>query len=353
MDRHIYAAIALGLIGWLGGNALGAPGISTAEVQERVKAHINDRMYECCRSVTLTENPDGTYEGFALLINGVRSGLHVRVSGQDISYAFTNAKSPVESAAPSPSDMPASGATAADATASQEAEAPQTPTAVDLTFTSSTYTQIQKGMTYRQVADVLGADGEQQSSSYFDGAANQVYVWINADESHICVVFRDGAVLVKTQSGLPGIAPLPPFQAVKSELHEFERFHNWQLARELDGRISLLGLSLSQWLEKVNSVRSVEPAQVEIAEQEDGLAVNMVRKDPQGVAHHITFFLTCLSPGDEGIEGATGAEIDVLCIPSHMTNDDKETNSPDLTWKAMAELSGLNTADQRSSESRQ
>jgi hypothetical protein len=352
MDRRIYTIIALGLIGWLGGNTFGAPGISKAEVQERVKAHINERMYDCCRSVTLTEKPDGTYEGFALLINGVRSGLEVRVSGQDIVYTFTKPKPPVQPADPSHSDAPAPGATAADATASQEAEVPQTPLAVDLTFTSSMYTQIRKGMTYRQVADVLGADGEQLSSSYFDGAANQVYVWANTDDSHICVVFRDGTVLVKTQSGLPGIAPLPPFQGVKSELHEFERFRNWQLARELDGRITLLGLSLSQWLEKANGTRSGEPAQIDIVEQDDGLTITLTHRAPKGVTHQTVFYLTCLSPEDENIESPAGMETEVLCIPSRMADDGKESDSPALTWKAMAELAGLKTDDQGASGSR-
>lgn len=75
-------------------------------------------------------------------------------------------------------------------------------------FTSSMYTQIRKGMTYRQAADALGAEGDPISTSCFDGAANEVYIWANPDDSHICVVFRDGAVLVKAQSGLPGIGSL-------------------------------------------------------------------------------------------------------------------------------------------------
>jgi hypothetical protein len=84
MRRHIYAAIALGLIGWLGPNIPQAQGISRVELQERVKAHINERMYDCCRSVMLTERPDGTYEGFALLLNGIQSSIEVRVSGQTL-----------------------------------------------------------------------------------------------------------------------------------------------------------------------------------------------------------------------------------------------------------------------------
>jgi hypothetical protein len=298
----------------------------------------------------LTARPDGTYEGFALLLNGVQSGLEVTVSGQDIKYTFTKLTPPVQPAGQSRGDMPAPVGAAVNDTASQEAEAPQTPSAADLTFTSSMYTQIQKGMTYRRVADVLGAGGEQLSSSYFDGAANQVYVWTNPDDSHICVVFRDGTVLVKTQSGLPGIAPLPPFQNTPSESREFEQFRNWQLARDLDGRITLLGFSLSQWLEKVSDTKSGEPAQVEIVEQDDRLTVKLTRKDPQGAAHDTTFYLTCLPPEGRGIENSAGVEIEVLCIPSRMTNDGKESDSPALTWKAMSVVAGLNVDDQESPE---
>ena len=98
MDRRLHTVIALGLIGWLGGNPTFAQGISRTELQERVKAHINERMYDFCRSVMLTERPDGTYEGFALLLNGVQTGLEVRISGQDIAYSFTKLKPPVERA---------------------------------------------------------------------------------------------------------------------------------------------------------------------------------------------------------------------------------------------------------------
>ena len=350
MRRPMYTAMALALIGWLGANTSCAQGISRTELQERVKAHINERMYDCCRSVMLTERPDGTYEGFALLLNGIQSSIEVRVSGQDIAYTFTRLKPPVQPADQSPGDVPAPDANAVDTTASQEAEAPQTPPAADLTFTSSMYTQIQKGMTYRQVADLLGAAGEQLSSSYFDGAANQVYVWANPDDSHICVVFRDGAVLVKTQSGLPGIAPLPPFQDKQSESDELEEFQNRQLARELDGQITLLGLSLGEWLEKVSDTGPGEPAQVEIVEQDDELAVRLTHKDPQGTTHDTTFYLTCLPADGADIESPAGMEMEVLCIPTHMTTDHKESDSPALTWEAMAELAGLNANDQHSFE---
>jgi hypothetical protein len=333
MDRRIATAIVLGLIGWVGVNASCAQGISRVELQERVKAHINERMYDCCRSVTLTERPDGTYEGFAFLINGVQSPLEVRVSGRDIAYTFTKLTPPT-GLEPDDSQQPHNGPSVAPG-----------PPAEDVTFTSSMYTQLQKGMTYRQVVDALGSKGEQLSSSYFDGVANQVYVWANSDDSHICVVFRDGTVLVKTQSGLPGIAPLPPLKAPKDDSADFGRFKDWQLAQETNGRMTLLGLSLSQWLEKVSRTLSSggtgAPTQVEIVEQDDELAVKLAKRDPQGGTHDRTFYLACLSPDDTGIEVSPGAQIEVLCVPSRMMIDGNESG-PAQAWKAMAELAGLN-----------
>ncbi len=352
MRRQIHTAIILGLIGWLGGNTPCAQGIGRIELQERVKAHINERMYDCCRSVMLTERPDGAYEGFALLLNGVQSGIEVRVSGQDIAYTFTRLKPPVQPAEQPHSYMPAPVEAEAAATTSQETEASQTAPAADLAFTSSMYTQIQKGMAYRQVADLLGADGEQLSSSYFDGAANQVYVWANSDDSHICAVFREGTVLVKTQSGLPGIAPLPPLQGTQSESGEFEQFQNRQLATELDGRTTGLGLSLGQWLEKVSEAKAGEPAQIEVVEQEDGLTITLTRRDPANVARKTVFYLTCVPPEDTGIESPASVEIEALCIPSRMTEDGKESDNPAQTWQAMAQLAGLNADNQEPSEGR-
>ncbi len=324
--------IALALIGWIGGSTSCAQGISRVELQERVKAHINERMYDCCRSVTLTERPDGTYEGFALLINGIQSPLEVRVSDREITYSFTRLTTPVIEQRQSEPGDDQPPATVADA-------------AGNPSFTSSMYAQLQKGMTYRQVVDVLGNEGEQLSSSYFDGAANQVYVWANSDDSHICVVFRDGTVLVKAQSGLPGIAPLPPLQAPRDVSADFEQFKDWQLAQETNGQMTLLGLSLSQWIERVSRTSSSgstgEPTQVEIVEQDDELAVKLARRDPQGGTHDTTFYLACLPPDGAGIELPSDTPIEVLCVPLRMTMDGVESG-PAQAAGAMADLAGLN-----------
>jgi hypothetical protein len=69
-------------------------------------------------------------------------------------------------------------------------------------YTRREYDEITEGMTYRQVAETLGADGDRIASSQDNGAVNEVRVWVNPDDSHICLVFRNGVVLVKTQADL-------------------------------------------------------------------------------------------------------------------------------------------------------
>jgi hypothetical protein len=70
-------------------------------------------------------------------------------------------------------------------------------------FTWRSYERIQKAMSLAEVVNVLGDPGHPISRSHFDNAENEVFVWTNPDDSHICVVFRNKAVLVKTQFGLP------------------------------------------------------------------------------------------------------------------------------------------------------
>jgi len=79
----------------------------------------------------------------------------------------------------------------------------------DLEFTWRVYETIQKGMSYAEIVALLGDPGHLISGSYFDDAENEVFVWTNADDSHLCVVFRDKTVLVKTQFGLPETAAVP------------------------------------------------------------------------------------------------------------------------------------------------
>lgn len=344
MDRRIHVTVAAILIGWLAFGAPSARAINKVDLQEQVKAHINERMYDCCRSVTLTERPDGVFEGFALLINGLQSPLEVRISGSEITYTFTRLTPPAsvpvatEPADKQPPDNgPPAVVTAADSTASATPD-------TDDTFTSSMYDQIQKGMGYRQVADILGAAGEQLSSSYFDGAANQVYVWANPDDSHICIIFRDGLALLKTQAGLPGIAPLPPFEGQKDEAADSTEFNEWLLVRETDGRMVLTGLSLGQWIEKagrsLSSVDPNKPASIEVIEQDDGLAVKLVRADPKTGPHDTLFYLKCLSPEEAGVEVPPGGQIEAVCVPTRMTADGRDSG-PAQAWKAMADLAGL------------
>jgi len=119
--------------------------------------------------------------------------------------------------------------------------------------------------------------------------------------------------------------------------------------------MTLLGLSLSQWLEKVSGALSSgstgEPTQVEIVEQDDGLAVRLARRDPQGGTHETTFYLVCLPADDAGVDSRLDAPIEVLCVPSRMTVDGAESG-PAQAGKAMAELAGLNQSRPGSSTNR-
>jgi hypothetical protein len=200
-------------------------------------------------------------------------------------------------------------------------------------------------MTYPKVAELLGAEGDRISSSYFDGATNEVYVWANPDDSHICVVFQDEKVLVKTQFGLPGIAPVSEVRPGQDGSVDAERFGTWQLAQPLYGQFTLLGLSLGQWLERVREGllrKSLgEPANVEVIEDDEQITVRLMREDDDGTTHHIVIHLKCIPPDDLNLNVPENAEIEKVCIPVRIRVNDRESDSPAQTWKAMAALAAL------------
>jgi hypothetical protein len=396
MSRHISISFVLSLIGLSAGPLSVVHGVEAFELEQRVKAHINERMYESCKAVVLAREADGVYQGYAEFMNGKRSALRVTVSGRSIEYAFVRpaqvpaprSQSGAEDIArlrtklgelealsdrqeaeiarlkglcrqagidpeppqPSlpgepPSDAPdLAEAPVGDAVPMPEGSAVAVSTAYP-TFTSRAYSRIQKGMTRAQVVARLGADGDRISSSYFNDATNEVYVWTNPDDSHVCVIFQDGVVLVKTQFGLPGIAPAPAPPVTPNHTIETGQFSTWQLARDLDGRLVPLGLSFGQWLERTYDgllKKSVgEPAQVDVVEEDDQIIVNLTREDADNITTHISFFLQCLLPETAGFDRPENMEVEKLCIPSRMRVNDKESDSPTQTWQAMATLADL------------
>lgn len=222
--------------------------MTAAELADRVKAHINERMYETCKAVVLRHQAGAVYRGYAEFLNGIQIDIEVMAAENLIEYRFLKRpQSPptttprslsdlqmivarqdaeiarlralcrqagIDPNAPLPQVATPQTADANDLRLAPAQDAPmivredlETPPEDDPIFTWQVYHNILKGMSYPRVVDMLGHEGDLISSSDFDGAVNDVFVWANADDSHICVVFRNGKVLVRTQYALPDTGP--------------------------------------------------------------------------------------------------------------------------------------------------
>lgn len=69
--------------------------------------------------------------------------------------------------------------------------------------TMAVYTRIEKGMTYEQVRDIIGAAGEETNSSAVPGIRTVGYAWTNSDGSNMSAIFQNGSMTMKSQFGLP------------------------------------------------------------------------------------------------------------------------------------------------------
>jgi hypothetical protein len=234
------------LSGLLVARICGAAGWSASELSNLLKNHINDRLYNTCKTVVLEQQSETGYAGYAEFHNGVQVGLEVSVSGGRIEYAFVKPQSERDAGATTteieqlqaiithqqieiarlrdlcahagidaetieadtvliatePTD-PASEPDASSSIVDSQTSSEPAP----IWCTRPAYDGIRKGMTRAQVAEKLGAEGRLISNSDFDRAINETYVWANPDDSHACIVFRNGKVLVKTQFGLPTAPP--------------------------------------------------------------------------------------------------------------------------------------------------
>ena len=256
MDWHTRVLLTLVLSGLLVTQSPDAADGNASELADRVKNHINERMYDTCKTVVLQRENDNLYAGHAEFLNGIKVGLELTVSDQRMEYTFVKPQrepSGIESAQTqieqlqeiitrqdieiarlrdlcahagidvdaietnavlisdeerAPLTESAEAGTAAPFTAS-----PPIPEAEPVWFTRPSYDELNKGMTFDRVSKVLGAEGKLISNSDFDRAVNEVYIWANEDDSHACVVFRNGKVLVKTQFGLPSATPTPEIPA--------------------------------------------------------------------------------------------------------------------------------------------
>lgn len=71
------------------------------------------------------------------------------------------------------------------------------------TATMDKYNQVQTGMSYDQVKEIMGGDGELESDTDVSGSKSQLYLW-NGESvgSNASITFTDGAVSSKAQFGL-------------------------------------------------------------------------------------------------------------------------------------------------------
>lgn len=68
-------------------------------------------------------------------------------------------------------------------------------------ITLEQYKQIETGMSYEKVVEILG-QGEEVSSSEVSDIKTTMYQWINSDGSNISVTLQNEKVVSKAQAGL-------------------------------------------------------------------------------------------------------------------------------------------------------
>lgn len=69
-------------------------------------------------------------------------------------------------------------------------------------ITGDEYARIREGMTYTEVARIVGDPGEEISSSDIAGYRTVMYSWVNFDGSNANAMFQNGRMVTKAQFGL-------------------------------------------------------------------------------------------------------------------------------------------------------
>lgn len=71
-------------------------------------------------------------------------------------------------------------------------------------YTAEKYAQIESGMSYYQITDIMGTDGESLSGNETssNGEGIETYTWSNRDGSHITITFVDDQVAGFSQNGI-------------------------------------------------------------------------------------------------------------------------------------------------------
>ncbi|MFZ0887371.1 MAG: DUF3862 domain-containing protein [Candidatus Binataceae bacterium] len=80
---------------------------------------------------------------------------------------------------------------------------PQSPFAPAAIVTKSQYDQISEGMTYKQVAAIIGHPGSEVSRSDLAGMSTVMYSWQNSSGSNMSAMFQNDQLVSKSQFGLP------------------------------------------------------------------------------------------------------------------------------------------------------
>jgi hypothetical protein len=299
---------------------------SMGELEQQLLTYLNERMYNSCKSVVLTQETEDGYEGFVRFADGRRRDVQVTVTAEKIEYRFLGR-----------AYSEAAGRPAADATVPPTQPSPPAAATPDPLYTRQMAARIEKGMSYAQVAGIVGGKGTRISSSYFDGAVNEVWIWANADDSHICVVFRDGVVLVRTQSGLPQAS-----EGTGSPHAEADDFATWLLARRIDGRIVPLDLSFGQWLAKVReaAAKTSGSPQIDVVEENDRIVVELRRDGATPAAGETHLYFTCVPVQDLGDDAPEDAAVERVFIPTGVQADGRQQDDPAQAWELMKALTG-------------
>ena len=69
--------------------------------------------------------------------------------------------------------------------------------------TKAEFDRIREGMTYQEVASIISAPGELQSSGDLAGIKTVMYSWMNANGSNMNAMFQNNKLIQKAQFGLP------------------------------------------------------------------------------------------------------------------------------------------------------
>ncbi|HUF03760.1 MAG TPA: DUF3862 domain-containing protein [Aridibacter sp.] len=77
-----------------------------------------------------------------------------------------------------------------------------TPASGDAAITQAKFNKIETGMSYDEVKEIIGSDGELTSESKIGNYESASYRWKGPNYSNIFVNFRDGKLQNKTQSNL-------------------------------------------------------------------------------------------------------------------------------------------------------